>query len=149
MLKTPSQDDYVCIDFSSEEFAKIIQLFGSVEGVYDRYYRTVEKAIRADLGTYKPKRIGHLTLIQKYQRKYAIDQNYNAMISHLLDLILQNNLELDMNTAGLFKEDCRMMYPPEPIILQAIEKGIPLKPGSDSHESSTIARGFDQLTNCN
>ncbi|WP_058307705.1 histidinol-phosphatase HisJ [Gracilibacillus massiliensis] len=144
MLKSPD-DGYVCIDFSSEEFAKIIQQFGSVEAVHYQYYQTLEKAVLSDLGAFKPKRIGHLTLIQKYQKKYAVDQSYQATIDHLLNLIKQEQLELDLNTAGLYKEDCQMLYPPEEIIEQAIAKGIVLKPGSDSHESKTIARGFDLI----
>ncbi|MGP4041189.1 histidinol-phosphatase HisJ [Gracilibacillus sp. D59] len=144
MLRTPDHN-YVCIDFSSEEFARIIQLFGSVEAVYDQYYRTIEKAIISDLGAHKPNRIGHLTLIHKYQRKYAVDQSYNATIARLLDLIQEHQLELDINTAGLYKDDCLELYPPISIIEQVIEKGISWKPGSDSHASETIARGFDQL----
>ncbi|SHN17625.1 histidinol-phosphatase HisJ [Gracilibacillus kekensis] len=144
MLQSPD-DGYVCIDFSSDEFARIIQQFGSVEAVYDQYYKTLEKAVLSDLGPFKPKRIGHLTLIQKYQKKYAVDQSYQATIDHLLNLIRQEQLELDINTAGLYKEDCQMLYPTEEIIEQAIAKGIVLKPGSDSHESKTIARGFDLI----
>ncbi|QGH34660.1 histidinol-phosphatase HisJ [Gracilibacillus salitolerans] len=144
MLRTPDYN-YVCLDFSSEEFARIIQLFGSVEAVYDKYYRTIEKAIISDLGAFKPNRIGHLTLIHKYQRKYAVDQSYNVTIERLLDLIQEHHLELDVNTAGLYKEDCQELYPPLPIIEKAIQKGIRWKPGSDSHVSGTIARGFDQL----
>ncbi len=144
MLRTPDSN-YVCIDFSSEEFARIIQIFGSVEAVYDKYYRTMEKAIISDLGAYKPNRIGHLTLIHKYQRKYAVDQRYHVTIERLLDLIQEQQLELDVNTAGLYKEECLELYPPLPIIEKAIQKGIQWKPGSDSHVSKTIARGFDQL----
>ncbi|WP_369403417.1 histidinol-phosphatase HisJ [Gracilibacillus boraciitolerans] len=142
MLKNPV-NQYVCIDYSSEEFSNIIQQFDSVEAVYDKYYQTLENAILADLGPYKPKRIGHLTLIQKFQRKYAVDLSYHATIDYILNLIQQHQFELDINTAGLYKEDCQMLYPPEDIVKQAIAKGIPLKPGSDSHESKTIARGFD------
>ncbi|WP_208590886.1 histidinol-phosphatase HisJ [Gracilibacillus suaedae] len=144
MLKT-SDYNYVCIDFSSEEFAQIIQKFGSVEAVYDKYYRTIEKAIISDLGAYKPNRIGHLTLIHKYQRKYAVDQRYHVTIERLLDLIQKHQLELDVNTAGLYKEECLELYPPLPIIKKAIQKGIQCKPGSDSHVSKTIARGFDEF----
>ncbi|MDX8047061.1 histidinol-phosphatase HisJ [Gracilibacillus sp. S3-1-1] len=145
MLRTPD-GRYVCIDFSDTEFAKIIRLFGSIEAVYDKYYQTVEKAIVADLGPYKPNRIGHLTLIHKYQRKYAVDGSYTVTIERLLDLIVQRDLELDINTAGLYKADCLELYPPQSIINKALAKGIRWKPGSDSHSAETIARGFDQLT---
>ncbi|UOQ47715.1 histidinol-phosphatase HisJ [Gracilibacillus caseinilyticus] len=144
MLKT-NTDDYVCVDFSVEEFARIIQLFGSVEAVYDSYYQTLEKAIVADLGPFKPNRIGHLTLIHKYQRKYAVDQGYQLTIERLLDLMKKNKLELDVNTSGLYKEECLELYPPQAIVDLALQKGIPLKPGSDSHTAKTITRGFNKL----
>ena len=67
------EDEYYCMDFSSEEFEKIVNLLGSIESVYNLYYDTLIKAINADLGEYKPKRIGHLNLVRKYNKKLPYD----------------------------------------------------------------------------
>ncbi|MFC4404470.1 histidinol-phosphatase HisJ [Gracilibacillus xinjiangensis] len=144
MLKNPS-GQYVCLDYSAEMFAEIIKQFGSVDKVYEQYYRTLNLAIRADLGKYKPQRIGHITLIEKYSKKYLPKNDYTHTIERLLDQISRENLALDINTAGLFKEDCNRIYPDESIIVKAHHKGIALIPGSDSHTASHLARGFNQL----
>ncbi|ENH96981.1 histidinol-phosphatase [Gracilibacillus halophilus YIM-C55.5] len=144
MLQTPN-DHYVCIDFSRSNFEWIVQEFGSVDQVYQTYYQTLKHAIKADLGMYKPKRIGHITLIEKYRQSFPPQMSYEKTIEDILYVIRQNHLTLDMNTAGLYKEDCGNMYPPIHIIHQAQNLGIGIYPGSDSHESAHIARGFEHL----
>ncbi|WP_066193588.1 histidinol-phosphatase HisJ [Gracilibacillus timonensis] len=144
MLKKET-NHYVCLDYSRDEFQRIIQLFGDVETVYQKYYQTVASAIAADLGPYKPKRLGHLTLIHKFQHAFPVNMQEQAVITSLLDTIKLAGLSLDLNTAGLYKDDCMEIYPAPAIVEQAIQKGIPLQPGSDSHQASTIARGFEQL----
>ena len=44
------ENEYYCMDFSSEEFEKIVNLLGSIESVYNLYYDTLIKAVNADLG---------------------------------------------------------------------------------------------------
>lgn len=144
MLRT-AEGKYVCIDYSAELFASIIEDFGSIEAVYQAYYHTVKLAVEANLGDYKPTRIGHLTLIEKFAKKFLIDFDHLKNIDQLLLLIAKKSYSLDLNTAGLYKPDCLSIYPNEIITKRSIELGLPLIPGSDSHEASTIARGFTQI----
>lgn len=146
MLKAPN-GEYVCVDYSDEEFSRIVQLFGSLEAVYKAYYDTVKQSICSDLGQYKPNRIGHITLIQKFSKKFPLQNNEKQKndISEILALIKEQGYELDVNTAGFFKPYCGESYPPLPIIQQAYSNGIPLVLGSDSHRSNTIAKGFIRL----
>ena len=145
MLKTTDQQ-YVCLDYSRDEFQRIIQLFGSVQTVYEHYFQTVKRSILADLGPYKPTRIGHLTLVHKFQKSFPLDMiSHQSLLNELLELLKEKDYSLDLNTAGLYKSDCQEIYPSPAIAKQALEMGIELKPGSDSHEAATIARGFEQL----
>ena len=98
------------MDFSSEEFEKLIDLLGSVEAVYNLYYETLIKAVNSDLGAYKPKRIGHLNLVRKYNKKYPYDYSKNQRLKELVELISEKGYELDYNVAGQFKEDCGETY---------------------------------------
>lgn len=111
---------------------------GSVEAVYDLYYDTVEASILADLGPYKPKRIGHPTLCHKFQHvhKEAVDDE--ARIRRILRMIKEHGYELDVNSAGLSKPGCLEFYPPEPYIAYARELGIPLVFGSDAHSAEGL-----------
>lgn len=144
MLKSP-QGAYYCLDFSSDQFSELIDVFGDIDTVYQTYYATLLKSIKADLGPYKPNRIGHITLIEKFKRVYPNFKQYTNELNTILDEIMKRNYHLDLNTAGLYKPDCQTIYPNPVVVKSAIKRGIPLIPGSDSHEASTLSRGFDQI----
>ena len=140
-----SQDEWFCLDYSEKEFARIIKHFGTTEAVYDAYYGTLKKAIICELGPYKPKRIGHLSLVSKFQKKYPSRYDSTRQMLDLLPLIKQMGYQLDVNTAGLFKPLCKEIYPPAAILHEAANMGIPLVYGSDSHHPSDLGRGLDAL----
>ena len=139
------KDEWFCLDYSEKEFERIIERFGTTEAVYDAYYKTLEKAILSDLGPYKPKRLGHLSLVSKFQKKYPSSYDSTRQMLSLLPLIKQKGYQLDVNTAGLFKPLCKEIYPPETILHTAANMGIPLVYGSDSHHPSDLGRGLDAL----
>ncbi|WP_117160806.1 histidinol-phosphatase HisJ [Paraliobacillus sp. X-1268] len=145
MLKAPN-GKYVCLDYSVEEFARIIGLFGSVEAIYKKYYQTVKQAITQDMGRYKPTRIGHLTLIEKFVKLFPTTTSFDYQTDELLYLIKEKEYQLDLNTAGLYKEHCMRIYPNQSVITKANQLSIPFVIGSDSHVSRTIGRGFDALS---
>ncbi|QTM99536.1 histidinol-phosphatase HisJ [Sediminibacillus dalangtanensis] len=144
MLRSP-EGKFVCLDYSVEEFASIVSIFGSVEAVYQVYYRTLQQAITSELGRYKPKRLGHITLVEKFIQAFPPARKFEQEIVEILSLMAENGMELDINTAGLYKEYCQSIYPAEKFIRQAYALGIPLVPGSDSHQADHIARGFEDL----
>ena len=144
MLKAPN-GEYVCIDFSAEEFGRIISLFGSVEAVYDQYYRTMKQAILTNFKNVGPNRIGHLTLINKFAKLYPAQEDYKEQITNLLNIIKQQNYVLDANSAGLFKQHCQESYPNQSIMRLANELNIPLIYGSDSHTAKHVGRGLDHF----
>ena len=132
------EDEYYCMDFSSEEFEKIVNLLGSIESVYNLYYDTLIKAVNADLGEYKPKRIGHLNLVRKYNKKFPYDYSKNKKLEELVKLISEKEYELDYNVAGLFKEDCGEVYIGG-YLAELIKKyNVKVVLGSDSHSSKFI-----------
>lgn len=139
------EDEWFCLDYSDSEFERIISRFGTTEAVYDAYYRTLKKAIMSDLGPFKPKRIGHLSLVSKFQKKYPSSYDSTRQMLDLLPLIKQKGYQLDVNTAGLFKPLCEDIYPPAAILEEAASMGIPLVYGSDSHHPSDLGRGLDAL----
>lgn len=134
-----SGEKYYCIDFSNEEFQKIIDDLGSLEAVYNKYYDTLILALNSDLGEYKPKRIGHLNLVRKFNKKFPYDyKKFLHKIERIMDLIKENGYELDFNVAGLRKEDCGEFYIDKELFKLAKNKGIKMVLGSDSHSSKYI-----------
>ncbi len=131
---------WYCLDYSDETFGKMTEAYGGVDAVHEDYYRAVLSSIRSDLGPYKPKRIGHMTLANKFQKLYPTTRSFSRDISTILEAILANGLEVDYNGAGVIKPHCGESYPPEPVIRKAYGMGIPVVYGSDAH----TVRGLDQ-----
>lgn len=141
----PINDEYICMDYSAEEFGRLVKEAGSVKNVYDRYFQQVEDSILADLGQYKPNRIGHISLVQKFQKKFPVPGDFTDTILHLLNKIKEQNMELDANSAGWYKPDCLESYPPLDYIRKASQMNISIVPGSDSHQAKDLARGFNHF----
>ncbi|MCD7032749.1 histidinol-phosphatase HisJ [Metabacillus sp. GX 13764] len=133
---------YYCMDYSEEEFRKISLLAGSVEQVYSLYYRTLHQSVLADLGPYKPKRLGHITLARKFQKAFPPAFKEEAALESTLELIKKQGMELDFNSAGLRKPMCGETYPPLSIAKRAAQKGIPLVFGSDAHAADDLGAGY-------
>jgi len=136
---------YTCIDYSPETFMNFKELLGSVENVYSLYYKTVQDSILAPLGSFKPKRIGHPTLIHKFQHFHGEQIQDQELIENTLDLMSKSHLELDVNSAGLAKPYCLESYPPQRFISVAKEKGIPLVFGSDAHSVQDLHQHYEKV----
>ncbi|WP_046176698.1 histidinol-phosphatase HisJ [Domibacillus indicus] len=141
----PVKGQFVCIDFSEEEFGRIIKEAGSIEFVYKLYYDTVLQSIEADLGPFKPSRIGHITLVRKFQHMFPCTEPFEEHIDRMLRAVKQAGYSLDYNGAGFVKPLCRETYPPARIAHAAHSLGIPLVYGSDAHASAGIGQGLDQI----
>ncbi len=140
------------IDYSGQDYDEgIVSYYGSFQYAQEIYLQTVIDSVEADLGKYKPKRIGHITLCQKFQKYFdtdtSISQNSYLLIDFLLKKMSEKQYELDCNMAGLYKELCGVSYPPRDIVAKAQHLGIPIVYGSDSHKSNEVGRGYEQYTN--
>lgn len=137
------KNEWHCIDFSNEMFNSIAKRVGSVDALYSSYYDTLEKSIAADLGNFKPKRIGHITLVHKFQQRFSPKENYDQKLYSILDKISRQGYELDYNGAGAIKPLCLEPYPPERFVKYALQIGIPLRFGSDAHQAKDLGQGFN------
>ncbi len=136
---------YICLDFSPDAFQELISLTGSADAVHSLYYNTVIQSALADLGDYKPNRIGHITLTRKFQRLFPALESHETEIQQLLNVIKSRKLELDYNGAGTVKPYCQETYPSPAIASAAHQMGIKLVYGSDAHTASGLMQGADQL----
>lgn len=138
-------NDYVCIDYSDDVFMNTVKKVGSVERLYQLYYDTIQQSIIADLGTFKPKRIGHPTLIHKFQHAHKKIIDDHEQIEHVLHEIKRHHYELDINSAGYAKKFCLESYPPIRYIEHAKQLQIPLVFGSDAHQAKDFDQFFEEL----
>jgi histidinol-phosphatase (PHP family) len=139
------KDNWDCLDYSSEVFAEMTLKFGSVDKLYEQYFRTVLKSVTTDLGPYKPKRIGHITLVRKFQKLYPAKKTFLPEINEILLAMKNNQYELDYNGAGIYKEYCGQPYPTAEIVQKALEYGIKIVYGSDAHQSRDINQGRQEM----
>ena len=70
---------FYCLDYSPKEFERGFGPWIQKQyELYYKYYSTVRQAVRADLGEYTPKRIGHFDLIKKYQHHFGFEQSLGS-----------------------------------------------------------------------
>ncbi|MGL4521957.1 MAG: histidinol-phosphatase HisJ [Bacilli bacterium] len=139
------KDTYHCLDYSSSMFRMIVEEYGSLPAVYADYWRTLEKSIEANLGFYKPTRIGHPTLVTKFQKKFPIDFSIAPAVERICERMQQHNLAFDLNTSGLRKKHCGIMYPDEQLLPIFAKYEIPFVAGSDAHIADDIAYEFNTV----
>lgn len=132
---------YYAIDIL-EYFEELLKLTGSLEKIYDLYFDTLLKSIKCDLGQYKPKRIGHPTLIRIFNKKYPYEYKNIDKLKEIIKEIKSAGYEIDVNTAGLRKKYCGEIYPSGDFFKLAKENNLNMVYGSDSHEAKYVGCGF-------
>ncbi|WML48342.1 histidinol-phosphatase HisJ [Neobacillus sp. PS3-34] len=141
-------DGYRCVDLNPEDFKEgLIDFYGSYDDVVFEYFRVMDEQIKVDLGPFKPKRIGHFTLYQIFQRKFFETSYSHSNIAlqkfnQLFQLIKDGNYSLDFNMAGFHKPHCLESYPAESIANLCLSLGIDMIYGSDSHSVKDVGRGY-------
>ncbi|WP_144510914.1 histidinol-phosphatase HisJ [Bacillus sp. FJAT-22090] len=141
------QNDYTCIDFSKSTYLKFIKRVGSPMSVYKLYYKTLMDSITSDLGKYKPNRIGHITLVHKFQHALSEKINDHEEIIIILKEMKRRQLQLDVNSAGFTKPYCLESYPAPAYIELAKKLEIPLIFGSDAHQVNDLHQFYNELKN--
>ncbi|RIW35728.1 histidinol-phosphatase HisJ [Bacillus salacetis] len=136
---------YDCLDFSKENFGRMIDSYGTADSIHQTYYKTVLKSVKANLGKYKPNRIGHITLADKFKKDFPPAGSFGKEIQEVLDEMALRHMELDYNGAGYSKKGCGVSYPPPDIARKAHEMGIPLVYGSDAHQAKDLNQGRDRM----
>lgn len=140
--------DYVCLDYSPDTFAKMILQFKGIEKIYQKYFQTLLRSIQYDLGPYKPKRMGHITLVKKFQKKFPIEREFSEEMFEVLTVIQKKGYEIDYNGAGLNKPFCKEPYPPDWVAKEALKRNIPLVYGSDAHQIKDLGQGRESMLFC-
>ncbi|MCH4169688.1 MAG: histidinol-phosphatase HisJ [Lactobacillus sp.] len=142
---------YWCVDNTPTEMAQglLPEAAGNAQRLYGEYIDALKVAVTTDLGPNAPKRLGHITLIKKFQDYFQLPAKFDAAnlakVKELLTLVKANHFELDMNTAGLYKSYCNETYPYPEISQLAKSMGIPLVYGSDAHSIAAIGQGYHQV----
>jgi histidinol-phosphatase (PHP family) len=136
---------YICLDYGANAFEELLNKSGSLKNVYQLYYDTLLQSISCQLGTFTPKRIGHISLVRKFQKLFPKNFDDTFLLEQTLVALAHHHKTLDVNAAGLFKEHCQEVYPPISWLKKAVKMNIPLIYGSDAHFSKQLGQGRASL----
>lgn len=140
-----------CVDDTAADFKTGLLDFqhGAAQTLYGQYLRALLVAVQTDLGPNAPHRLGHMTLIKKFQDYFNLPTEFNtanlALVDQLFASLKQRQFSLDLNTAGLYKPYCNETYPYSDLILRAQATGVPLIYGSDAHSIVEVGHGYHQI----
>lgn len=138
---------YYGIDYSPNElhdgFSDDIQ---DGQRLYQRYFQTVLTSVAVDYGQFSPAKIGHMSLIKKYQDYFHLPATFSVptmkLVKQILKVANEKKMKLDFNTAGLYKPYCNDLYPGQQILQQAQQQGVALEFGSDAHSIAEVGHGY-------
>lgn len=130
-------EDYLAVD-GLQDMEELINRLGSIEAVYDLYFSSLLKSIEADLGPYKPKRLGHPSLVRTFNKLYPVQYDDKGLFQKLVLQMKQNGYEIDFNVSGLRKKYCMETYPSGKFLSLIKEHEVRCIAGSDSHQAGHL-----------
>ena len=128
------------IDTSAQAYRAAANSVGGLENLYCSYFDAQYDMVQA----LNPPVVGHFDLVRIFDPDYKSrlqQSQIAARVQRNLDLIKERGLILDFNLAG-FDKLAGEPYPSRDILAAAIERGIALVPGDDSHGIRTVGRHF-------
>ncbi|CAH1850650.1 histidinol-phosphatase HisJ [Convivina intestini] len=143
--------DLAALDYDALTFEKY---FGpdlvDPQALFQRYFTAVLASIELANQANMRVRIGHLTLIRIYQKRFKLppfSADTLVQIEQVLQAIKAGGHQLDYNAAGFRKPDNGESYPTLAIVRRAIQLGIPLVYGSDAHQVSDLGQHYEEMQN--
>jgi histidinol-phosphatase (PHP family) len=109
-----------------------------LESIYDDYLR----AMRGGIATGLFDCVAHLDLIK--QVGSPLLATHADQVKEIITLCLGRGMSAEVNTSGIRKV-IGESYPSDRIVQMMRDMGLPLTPGSDAHDPSQVASGFDRL----
>lgn len=129
------------IDETPALYQRATEKAGGLEALYCQYF-DAQYAMLADL---RPAVVGHFDLIRLFDPGYQQTLQLPAVwarIERNLAFIAVQGLIMDFNLRGFDK--ATEQYPSMPVLRRALELGVSIVPGDDSHGVSSVGRNYDK-----
>jgi histidinol-phosphatase (PHP family) len=110
----------------------------NIDAMYADYFRRIRDLVATGLVDC----LAHLDLIKIHGHRPTAD--IARLINETLELIRGRNLAIELSTAG-WRKPVNELYPADPIIEVASEKGIPFTTASDAHSHVQLGENFARL----
>ena len=135
--------DNIGFDYSAEQYRDAVRASGGLEELYCSYFDAQFEMIAA----VEPQVVGHFDLIRIYDDDYPKRLALPTVAERIyrnLKLIKDLDLTLDFNARALLK-GAPEPYPTRWIAQQAVDMGIAIVPGDDSHSVATVGANIDEV----
>ena len=133
--------DDIPIDYSIDFYNQAIEHSGGIDGLYCRFFDQQYEMLQA----FKPAVVGHFDLIRifdsDYRKRLKLSEIQRRIIRNL-ECIQKNHLIVDYNVRSLIKGGAEP-YVTSSILELALEMGIDVVPGDDSHGVDSIGVNID------
>jgi histidinol-phosphatase (PHP family) len=129
-------------DYSKELYGQAVQTVGGEDALYCEYFDRQFEMIKH----LKPAVVGHFDLIRIYDpdyKKRLLQPAIMARIKRNLQLIKELDLIMDFNLRSLMK-GADEPYISRVILEIALEMGISVVPGDDSHSLDSVGTGMEE-----
>ena len=134
--------DNIGFDHSPELYHAAVRASGGIEALYCAYFDAQYEMISA----VEPQVVGHFDLVRIFDDDYRQRLTLPSVAQRIgrnLELIKDLDLTLDCNVRALAK-GADEPYPTRAILQQAVELGISIVPGDDSHGADTVGEHIDE-----
>lgn len=129
------------IDVNRELYEEAREKAGSLEQLYCQYFDEQLQMMHE----LKPSVIGHFDLIRIFDTEYIETLELPAVWSRIernLAYVAEQGFILDFNLRGFDKAE--EQYPSVPVLKLALQLGIAIVPGDDSHGVNSVARNYER-----
>jgi histidinol-phosphatase (PHP family) len=109
-----------------------------IDSIYENYFRRVRHLVAGGLIDC----LAHLDLVKIHGHR--ANRGIEEIAGETLDLIRSKNLAIELSTAG-WRKPVNELYPSDPIIRLALEKGIAFTTASDAHSHVQLGENFARL----
>lgn len=116
---------------------------GNVREAVTTYYQHIQKMVVEQ----KPDIVGHLDKIKMHNKDRYFRENeswYEDLITETLDLIKQEDLIVEVNTRGIYKNRCNTLFPGVDVLKQIQRMNIPILLSSDAHSPNDMDAIFPE-----
>jgi histidinol-phosphatase (PHP family) len=110
----------------------------NIDEMYADYFRRLRELIATGLVD----SLAHLDLIKIHGHRPTAD--IGTLVNETLEFIRERNLAIELSTAG-WRKPVNELYPSDPIIELAMDKGIPFTTASDAHSHVQLGENFSRL----
>ncbi len=133
--------DDIPIDYSLELYEQAISELGGIDNLYCRYFDQQYEMLQS----FKPAVVGHIDLIRIFDSDYLSRLKYTDIWDRIvrnIEFVKKHDLILDYNIRSLIKGG-KEPYVTTAILELALEMGIAVVPGDDSHGVDSIGVNID------